>query len=324
MTTYDVQRDIEGDSSGSSTEDDGLVKLTATLGYTILLDAGTTETSETVRVGAQANATNPLPKPNDEHPSNPSLFAIGVEITKVSVIYYTAVVSYESAIFDTEQEGGGVPTELPVRITWTTLKSEEGIDEAWNEEFPEPGPMTAIANIITQERIQGVTRTVSDLVGVFQKNIVTFDPASFYGYIDRVNSDFFYGFNPGTLRVDEINATLAKKGEMVYWELTVKIAARKPWRTTPDKAWWKRVRCEGYYRVWKSPAQFGNQTYIWRTWDNGTGRESTVPKLLDKDTNEQLPEYDPDATPPVPPAEAQYKEFQVYQTIAFAGMGLLT
>jgi len=323
MATYDVQRDIEGDSSGSATEEDGLVKLTATLGYTILVtNPAAIESADTARAGAQA-ANPALPSSNDPHPDNASLFVKTVEVTKVSVFYFTAVVSYESAIFDTEQEGSP-PTDLPVKVSWTTLKSEEPIDEAWNEDFPEPGPMTAIANRITQERIQGVTRTISDLVGVFQKNIITFNPSSFYAYIDRVNSDLFYGFNPGTLRVDEINATLAKKGGYLYWELTVKLVARKPWRTTPDKAWWKRIRCEGYYRVWRSPSQVGNQTYIWRTWDNGTGRESTVPKLLDKNTNEQLPEYDPDAQPPVPPPKAQYNEFKVYQSIAFSGMGLLT
>jgi len=39
--TYDVQRDIENDSSGSSIDDEGRITLTAQLGYTILLSEAT-------------------------------------------------------------------------------------------------------------------------------------------------------------------------------------------------------------------------------------------------------------------------------------------
>jgi len=297
-STFEVVEKVEPASSGKTIVDDGYVTFRATRSFTITLDEGTDDDTETVLAGA--TGINGLPKEDDPHPRNPSLRCDDVQVDRVSVLLYEAVCTYKSIPIPQDETGG--PTELPVKITWDTIRSEEEIDEdADGNPLRQDG---------TEEPILGVTRQVSDLVGIFEKNIVDFNPVSFYGYIDRVNSDTFLGFPIGTLRIDHISAVLQKAQGATFWALTVKIQCRKPFKTTVDKAWYKRIMRQGFYERVPGVTQSGDPIIV-RAGD-GAGKSVTSPVPLNAN-GQRLPEGSP----------AQWKEWRVYDSVAFASMGLL-
>ena len=305
--SYDVQLAIEGDTSGS-TVDNAEVTLTASLPYTILLDDGTSDNAETVRQGAIN-----LPQPGSSHPSNPYLFAeAGIDIQKKAVNYYTATVNYTSEPF-TEGNQDISPIDLPFVWNVDAITTQEAIDE-----YLDGTELKPLENPITKEPIEGVTRSITDMIINIEKNVTLFDPVSFYTYYDRVNSDLIpigSGFLPGTCKVVSISEEQASSLTIPYYKILVKIQARKPWRTSEDKAWWKRIKRQGYYeytgRFLPPTPDFPNgRPEILRTQDTNN-RDMGRPASLD-DQSIRIPDNE----------DSQYGEYQVYESIAFQGMGL--
>jgi hypothetical protein len=156
------------------------------------------------------------------------------------------------------------------------------------------------------EPVMGITRPISDLGIRLQKNFASFDPASFYTFIDCVNSDTFIGFPPGTLRIANIGAdeqfyTDENGNSIPFWSVQVEIHARKPYRTTPDKAWWKRYRHEGFY------VKSGSQNV--RAVD-GNKEPVSQPVQLDEDGNKLADQ-----------TQSTWVQRQVFAPVSFASMG---
>lgn len=238
-----------------------------------------------------------LPRENDAHPESMVLRCTNVQITRESPIYFNAVATYESPKRRTGEEDQP-PYELAAEIRFSTASSDEAIDEDID------GNPIAIPN--TREAIEGLTKPISDLVVTITKNFAAFDPSTFYQYIDTVNTDTFLGFPPGSAKVSGIEASLQVKDNFPYWAVTVTVTFRKPYRTTAAKAWWKRVKCQGfyYYDSAKDP------TYV-RCPDGDKGY-ATTPQLL-ADDGTILPDGD----------DAVWLEFEIFETSNFASMGLL-
>jgi len=294
MATYDVQRDIENDSSGSSIDEEGFITLTASQGYTILLSEATTETSVSVLENAQT-ATPKLPKQDDTHPENPKLFVNDITMEKLSPIYYTAIVQYASVPFRDGDDPSSSPTDLPVEVEWDTIESEEPIDtdrdgNPWEVPY-------------TREPIGGLTTILFDQEGTFTKNVILYSPVVASGWTGRVNSNEWFGFPIGTLRIRKVKAKLAKKGQSPYWVMTIVITSRKPYRTTNAKAWWKRIRCQGFYEV----ARDG----VVRAVDDD-GFDVTQPIPIDANNGQRLPEGQ----------QIQYLEKPEFEELNFDILGL--
>lgn len=273
----------------SQMDDEGF--LTGTVVRTFDVSASSVATVMEVR------AFSSLPRENDAHPESMVLRCNNVNIVRVSPIYFTATASYDSPKRRSGEEDDP-PYELAAEIRFSTTSSDEAIDEDVD------GNPIAIPN--TREAIEGLTRPISDLTVTITKNFAAFDPSTFYVFIDTVNQDTFLGFPPGSAKVNGIEATLQVKDNFPYWAVTVTIQFRKPYRTTADKAWWKRVKCQGYYYydAAKDPV------YV-RCTDGDKGY-ATTPQLLTA-TGTVLPEGD----------DAVWLEFQIFESSNFASMGLL-
>jgi len=91
-----------------------------------------------------------------------------------------------------------------------------------------------------------------------------------------------------------------------YYEVTAGVQFRYPYNTTPNKAWYARVRHEGFLvrKTVDDPPG--------RALDADQGRETSQPVLLKEDGTE---EFDPD--------NAHFLEFQIYQPLPYNALGLV-
>lgn len=278
-------------STGVSTnaDDRGWITASAKMEWNVFVnDTGDNELT------VLGNAQIPLTK--SQHPYFPYLFCDSVDCERQGPRHFTVSASFKSAPYKDEPQS---PLSEPTRISYFTITNEGGAEEDVNGK-----PITTRCG----ELIYGITRSYSDLGIRLTKNFITFDPPSFYLYINTVNSDTFLGFPAGTLWVANISADEQFFDEVPYWSVTVEIHARKPYRTATDRAWWVRYRHQGFRAFYT----IGAQTRALKI--TRGGEPVTSPVLLDPNGFE-VPE-----TPNVDPV-AYWLESQIYETRAFSGMG---
>lgn len=188
------------------------------------------------------------------------------------------------------------PLDLPVSVVWRGSTTDEAIDEDWN------GKPIVTAN---NEPIDGLTERLTDDVVTIQKSYLTVNRYALRAYRRAVNSDTFLGWPPGTARIiDDQAVAVFVSGIIRYWDVTVSIQFREPFRTTPDKAWYKRVRHEGFL-VRDNP---GDPPHI--AWD-GNKTPVTSKVLLKENGTEETD-----------PAAAHWLQFQTLGSLPFNALGL--
>ena len=180
------------------------------------------------------------------------------------------------------------------------METEEEVDEDFLG-FP----------IVTKnyEQIAGLKRPIPDQTVTIRRNMATFNPYVQARYRQAVNSVAFLGWPAGTARLTKFAASNVYDKDLGYWEITAQVQFRYPYKTIPARAWYKRVRHEGFYvRVNKS----GGGTAIVRAVDYGLREPVTKPVLLDEN-GYQLPEG----------ALAHWLEFRIFDSLPFNALGLL-
>jgi hypothetical protein len=70
---------------------------------------------------------------------------------------------------------------------------------------------------------------------------------TFYEFFNTTNSEPFLGFPAGVAKVDDLKAKPVIIAEELFWEVTVTILFRKPYFVSNDKAWYLRLRDEGFH-----------------------------------------------------------------------------
>jgi len=235
----------------------------------------------------QVSAVTGVPALNSQFPGLPEMHAIDRKFTRVSPILWMCVVSWDGTDID--------PIEEPPEIEWTDTESQEAIDEDWN------GNPIVTAN---GEPIEGITMDIADNVLSVKRNYRFFNPQLTHQYRHSTNSDFFAGYAPGTGRLKGYRAKyIYDPNNGGYWEVHARIEFRFPYRTVPARAWYARVRHEGYYE------RLGNR--IVRAADEH-GEEVTRPILLAQNgTRESNPN------------NANWLEWQRYGSLPYNVLGLL-
>jgi len=259
-------------------------------GYQIIVEPGTTE----VEIAAHGDL-----------PATGSLFVDGnaVELSairlkkrsfsKVSPIFRVATCNYTGEFGPTGATDS--PINAPPVISWSDTETDEGIDEDWN------GSPIVTAN---GEAINGVTMKIADNVLTVQKNYSLFSPWLTSQYRHSVNADTFAGYPPGTGRMTRFTAKQEwDEDDNGYWAVSASIQFRYPYNTTSEKAWYARVRHEGFYE------KVGSK--IIHAVDENKDKVSR-PVLLKSDGTR---ETDPD--------NAYWLEFQRYGTMNYNALGLL-
>lgn len=196
-------------------------------------------------------------------------------------------------------------------VDWDDIEEELEVDEDYD------GNPLVTAN---GEAINGVRRLFSDQTVTIQKNMLMFNPYVQARYRQSVNSDIFLGWPPGTGKMQKFRAKEVALPDVPgggYYQVTAVIRFRVPYRTTPEKAWYSRIRHEGYYKRIDLPGPPVNgvqpSQIIHAT---RAGQPVSKPVLLDQN-GYQVPDVDPPNFP-----QAFWLEKKLYEPLSYNALGL--
>ena len=215
--------------------------------------------------------------------------------TRVSPVLWIVEVNYDGKIGPNGETDN--PLNAPPEISWSDAETDEPTDEDIDG-----NPIVTVNG----EPIEGITIKLADNVVTIKRNFLLFNPFGTSAYRHSVNSDTFLGYPPGTARLTKFSAKNIAATPLLpngYWEVTATIQFRRGIRTTDDKAWYKRVRHEGFYEKVGS-------TIVRAVDDNK--EPVTRPVLLKSD-----------GTRETNPSNAHWLEFKVYNDLPYNALGLI-
>ncbi|MEM1224614.1 MAG: hypothetical protein AAGJ40_02895 [Planctomycetota bacterium] len=222
---------------------------------------------------------------------------------RVSPVLWMAILNFEG---EYGPEGpNDTPLNSPPIKKWTDIETDAPIDEDINGKA-----------IVTKtgEPIDGVTMKIADNVLTVQRNYQVFSPFLTSQYRHSVNSDNFDGYPPGMARLTGFSAEeVWDEAAGGYWTVSASIQFREPYRTTPERAWWARVRHEGYYCY--SPDTRKKVKCI-----DKHREEVSRPELLDED-GFQIKDDEENGI--LARDQAIWLEFPLYKPLPYAALGLL-
>lgn len=234
------------------------------------------------------------------------VYAEGMSLDQISPIFWMATVEYSGELALKESEQYDNPLFAPPRIDWDDVETEEETDEDWDG-----NPIQTV----NREPIEGVAALIPDQTVTIKRNLLVFNPYVQARYRRSVNSDAFLGWPPGTAKLVKLSASNVVTRQLAYWEVTGQIRFRYPYRTTPEKAWYKRVRHEGYYeRIDLSGPGAGSK--IVRAVDDN--KEPMTRKVLLDAQGYRLAEP-PEGEPQI----AHWLEFKIYDSLPYNALGLI-
>lgn len=237
-----------------------------------------------------------IPAAGSSYPGFPFVVAETATIETVSPIFSIVGVKYRGEV---GPGGPAAPSPLlaPPKIDWDDVETEEEVEEDWDG---------FAIRTVNGEQYKGFRRPIADQTVTVRRNFALFNPYVQARYRQSVNSDTFLGWPPGTARIVKFSASNVIDKTLGYWEVTCTIQFRYPYKTTPDKAWYKRVIHEG---LWERVGSGANARIRIAQVE---GKDVTKPILLDAN-GYRLPDG----------ALAVFLEFKIFDTLPFNALGLL-
>jgi len=236
----------------------------------------------------------------------PFAYADNISIERPSPILWIVTVDYTGELGPGDSNNENNPLFAPPRIDWDDVESEQEIDEDFDG-----NPIQTING----EPIEGVKALIADQTVAIKRNMLLFNPYVQARYRRAVNSDIFLGWPPGTAKLMKLSASNVPNDEGGYWEVTAQIQFRYPYRTTPEKAWYSRVRHEGYYERVEATGP-GSPTRIVRAVD--ANKEPVTKPVLLNQRGFRIPGVEPGEI-----QTAHWLEFKLYDSLPYLALGLL-
>jgi len=243
----------------------------------------------------------------------PFVYAEQARPEKISPVYWIVYVAYNGEVnFNGQNNQPQSPLLTAATLDWDDVEVELEIDEDYD------GKPIVTPN---GEPINGVRRLFADQTVTIRKNMLLFNPFVQARYRQSVNSDPFLGWPPGTAKMQKFQASAVRSSEVNgggYWQVTAVIQFRHPYRTVPERAWYSRVRLEGYYKrvnLPGPPVDGVQPSAIVRA--TRAGEPTAKPVLLDAQ-GFQLPDVDPPD-----PQTANWLEIKLYEPLSYNALGLL-
>jgi len=209
---------------------------------------------------------------------------------------YEVNVKYRSA--QTTGDNGN-PLGEPPTVEYVWEESQEPIDR--------DATGAAIVTFNLEPYDPPLTRPIADLKLVIERNFESFDPFAAQTWAYVVNSDAFAGFPAGTALLKPISARqITDNPQFIFWRAHAEILFRVDQDGIFSRSWHRRILHRGYYirdGVGLPPH--------WKL--DPEGNLSPTPALLKADGREETNK-----------ANAVWNYVPIYQTMAFANLGLLT
>jgi len=289
MTISDVRLSWSRSGSSIESQDGRTYKGTLTAGYQVTHSADATE--------SELLSASGLPRLRQFYPGTFLRCVRLNQPARLSPIYSIVTADFEGDIGP--GDGGGDLADSPINMTpkikWSDTTSTEAIDEDRDGNA-----------IVTEngEPVEGVTIELPDPVLVVTRNYAFYNPHITHQYRRSVNSDTFASFPPGTARLIAAEADFVESSGLSYWTVTARIQFRYPYNTTAEKAWYARVRHEGFLI------------------DDGSGN---ITHALDDDGNRVVKPVllKSDGTRETNAANAYWLEFPRYYALPYSALGLL-
>lgn len=231
----------------------------------------------------------------DSDPDDASLICVSAEYKNLGPTLIEVIANYETRPSDDGTGGGTDPTLAGWSIDIDAEDTQEPIDRDINNK--------PIITITGEQFDPLLTKDVSDLCLVFTTTNRPFNPGALWLYRNCVNSDEFIGFPPGTARIKQARGRVIRQGDGKpdQMEASVRVVFRFAAPGSTDRrAWWKRVRAEGYKYASINPLQPTVKNIYRALDDNG---EPVVTPVLHSTTTGALIKN---------PEEAQFYEWQIY------------
>lgn len=288
---------------GTSSRDSQAYNSTAQIQYDVTVTDPVNDDEATVQLDPQ------IPVVRSSHPSRPWLRCTSVNVRRVSPVLFEVTANYDSPVNSANNPDAN-PIDLAPQIEWTTIASEEPIDEDIHGD--------PIATVLGEQFDPPLTITKRDLLLRITRNVLDFDPGVIVKYTGSggaVNSDVVLGQPPGCVHVESISARSVTDADLSYYTVTLEVAFRRgaP-RTSDDKAWWRRVKAQGFLAaVLKADGKLSAMPVM------KNGAPASVPALHHTATGIPL---DVDATTGQYSQDAEWYEFEVYESLPFSALGI--
>lgn len=296
MPTFDVQF-APASNGNTDLDDEGFIGGADVIEFNVTSDTpGLTATA--VRQLLQAQGL--LPRESTAHPTSRLSLLRTVNLRQSGPIYYEGSLNYRAVRRPQDQEDENLlPWEQPASISFRSITSEVPVDEDADGE--------AIVNPGTMEPVEGITRPITDFGMTITKNFIGLNPIGIQVFANRVNSDQFLLFPPGTCKTGDLSASPQFHEGVEYHSVVVPVVVRDVYGgRPPEEAWHHRRRLQGYYEI----IEVDGAEKVVRALDDEMQPVST-PVLLDE-TGRRLPT----GSPPV------FRTTKRFQTVAFSSFGL--
>ena len=284
-----------GDSASIASGSDGAGSAKVQRKFQVVVDnTGRVETSLDVLTDKR------LPRIGNAFPLSNWFRCEDVSASRTSPLTFDVTASYATQTSDHELNPINEPAEVSFSSTSTDGEVDEDIDG---------NPIVTVNG----EPISGVTMPFVDLKANVSKNIAAFNPISIYIYGNAVNSTTFMGFPAGVVRCAGISAKQNRGDDFSYWTVSVEFEFRRPINTTNSKAWYKRIRHEGFKIKVDNPraGDTGQPDNLFPHAVDESGKEVTKPVMLK-----------PDGTRETDPEIGHWLEWSVHKTENLNAMGL--
>ncbi len=243
-----------------------------------------------------------LPQIGDAKPGDLTLRVRRVLVRAISPIMSEVEVQYESPGPNQDDS----PIDLRPDIQTGHAKIEEPIDEDIH------GKPIATA---CGEPYANITKPIPISVFTITRNMPSFNYMLADEYVDAVNADPFLGFPPGRCKIEDITSVNVYDGDFEYWRVTAEIHARKRGKMSSDlRAWWLRVRHEGFYELVVDILQNRHKPIgysVVRALDD-RGEPMAAPVSLNDDGQRETDL-----------SKGHFKEYEIHQSKPYNVLGLL-
>jgi hypothetical protein len=231
-----------------------------------------------------------MPQPFSVLPADPWTYAYRYSVAVTGPLMRRVSVHYKS---------GSDPTKIPIVRRLSFQSSSDLLDyaPAVFDTFPpaliEDSAAMALTNSADEQLDPAITKEYKDLVLSFQfwrqydfKSIAKLQAE----YIDSVNSDIFFGFEPGKVKCSAITANEQQIGPSRFWEINMEFSVRYYKSDPLNRGWLRRILDCGF-RTKEITSLSGSGTVEYTQIKDNSNNLVSRPVKLDGHGNELTADY---------------------------------